>query len=152
MSMFKARLEAFDAALDEDVINHANLRQLCFAGIPEGKGRRALSWRLLLNFLPMEKKTWNDFLHQQRQLYAQLTDEYVLQPQSEKNEDHPLNPNPDSQWQSFFKDNDVLLQIDKDVRRLCPDINFFSQATDFPNKKLQEDNTNNYIKESTGLY
>jgi hypothetical protein len=70
---FIYRLEAFDAALDEDVINHANLRQLCFAGIPEGKGRRALSWRLLLNFLPMEKKTWNDFLHQQRQLYAQLT-------------------------------------------------------------------------------
>jgi len=135
-TVFKARLEAFDAALDEDVINHSNLRQLCFAGIPEGKGRRALSWRLLLNFLPMEKKTWNDFLHQQRQLYAQLTDEYVLQPQSEKNEDHPLNPNPDSQWQSFFKDNDVLLQIDKDVRRLCPDINFFSQATDFPNKKI----------------
>ena len=65
-----------------------------------------------------------------------VTDEYVLQPQSEKNEDHPLNPNPDSQWQSFFKDNDVLLQIDKDVRRLCPDINFFSQATDFPNKKI----------------
>ena len=65
-----------------------------------------------------------------------VTDEYVLQPKSDKNEDHPLNPNPDSQWQSFFKDNDVLLQIDKDVRRLCPDINFFSQATDFPNKKI----------------
>ena len=26
-------------------------------------------------------------------------------------EDHPLNPNPDSQWQSFFKDNEVLLQV-----------------------------------------
>ena len=47
-----------------------------------------------------------------------------------------MNPNPDSQWQSFFKDNEVLLQIDKDVRRLCPDISFFSQATDFPNKKI----------------
>jgi hypothetical protein len=27
-----------------------------------------------------------------------------------------LNSNPDSQWQTFFKDNEVLLQIDKDVR------------------------------------
>jgi len=134
---FKARVEAFDAALAEDVINDSNLRQLCFAGIPEGKGRRAMSWRLLLNFLPMERGTWKDFLHQQRQLYAQLIDEIVLQPQSSKKcEDHPLNPNPDSQWQSFFKDNEVLLQIDKDVRRLCPDISFFSQATDFPNKKI----------------
>jgi len=30
--------------------------------------------------------------------------------------DHPLNSSPDSQWQTFFKDNEVLLQIDKDVR------------------------------------
>ncbi len=47
--------------------------------------------------------------------------------------DHPLNPNPESRWQSFFRDNEVLLQIDKDVRRLCPDIAFFSQATAHPN-------------------
>ncbi len=46
--------------------------------------------------------------------------------------DHPLNPDPDSHWQSFFKDNEVLLQIDKDVRRLCPDISFFSQPTKHP--------------------
>lgn len=46
--------------------------------------------------------------------------------------DHPLNFNPDSQWQTFFKDNEVLLQIDKDVRRLCPDISFFQQSTEFP--------------------
>ena len=70
------RVEAFDAALTEDVINDSNLRQLCFAGVPEGKGRRALAWRLLLNFLPMERGTWNDFLHQQRQLYAQLIGKY----------------------------------------------------------------------------
>ena len=30
--------------------------------------------------------------------------------------DHPLNSNPGSKWQTFFKDNEVLLQIDKDVR------------------------------------
>ena len=30
--------------------------------------------------------------------------------------DHPLSLEPDSQWQAFFKDNDVLGQIDKDVR------------------------------------
>ena len=47
-------------------------------------------------------------------LFFCLSDEIVLQPQSSKKcEDHPLNPNPDSQWQSFFKDNEVLLQIGK---------------------------------------
>ena len=49
-------------------------------------------------------------------------------------EDHPLNPNPTSQWQSFFKDNEVLLQIDKDVRRLCPDLTFFQQVHLFLNQ------------------
>lgn len=80
-------------------------------------------------------------------------------------DDHPLNLNPESKWQTFFKDNEVLLQIDKDVRlvsktmkifffvfnkcnipcndkqyffllpefrRLCPDISFFQQGTDYP--------------------
>lgn len=50
--------------------------------------------------------------------------------------DHPLSNNPDSQWQTFFKDNEVLLQIDKDVRRLCPDISFFQQPTEFPCTKI----------------
>ena len=30
--------------------------------------------------------------------------------------DHPLNNNPESQWNTYFRDNEVLLQIDKDVR------------------------------------
>lgn len=30
--------------------------------------------------------------------------------------DHPLSMSPDSKWQTYFKDNEVLLQIDKDVR------------------------------------
>lgn len=50
--------------------------------------------------------------------------------------DHPLNCNPDSLWQTYFKDNEVLLQIDKDVRRLCPEISFFQQPTEYPCKAV----------------
>lgn len=32
----------------------------------------------------------------------------------------PLNPSPDSRWNTYFKDNEVLLQIDKDVRCVTP--------------------------------
>lgn len=46
--------------------------------------------------------------------------------------DHPLSDGPESTWSTFFKDNEFLLQIDKDVRRLCPDISFFQQV---PRKK-----------------
>ena len=41
-------------------------------------------------------------------------------------EDHPLNPNPESQWGSFFKDNEVLAQIDKDVRLVYCVMGFMS--------------------------
>uniref|UniRef100_A0A3Q2XC44 TBC1 domain family member 13 n=1 Tax=Hippocampus comes TaxID=109280 RepID=A0A3Q2XC44_HIPCM len=47
-------------------------------------------------------------------------------------EDHPLNPNPESRWNTYFKDNEILLQIDKDVRRLYPDMAFFQRPTDYP--------------------
>lgn len=50
--------------------------------------------------------------------------------------DHPLSEGPESTWSTFFKDNEVLLQIDKDVRRLCPDISFFQQATEYPNEEV----------------
>merc|ERR1719150_1212182 len=39
----------------------------------------------------------------------------------------------------FDRDNDVLLQIDKDVRRLCPDLTFFQQATPHPHRLLVGD-------------
>ena len=52
------------------------------------------------------------------ELYPKLTSVYFAEDviltsnNSEKTaEDHPLNPNPDSQWQTFFKDNEVLLQV-----------------------------------------
>lgn len=44
----------------------------------------------------------------------------------------PLNPNPDSQWLKYFKDNDILVQIDHDTRRLYPEISFFHLATQYP--------------------
>lgn len=54
--------------------------------------------------------------------------------------DHPLSDGPESAWSTFFKDNEFLLQIDKDVRRLCPDISFFQQATEFPCEDIVKSN------------
>lgn len=75
-----------------------------------------------------------DFLQIRKLCFA---DEIITQPLAKAAaEDHPLNPNPNSQWQSFFKDNEVLLQVDKDVRRLYPEISFFSQPTEHPNERV----------------
>lgn len=135
---YKARIKEFEDLLKEDVINLKELKQLAFSGIPDDLGKRALIWRLLLNYLPAEKAQWTCLLEEKRQLYKQFIEEMIVMPgENESNGDvtsgdHPLNINPDSQWSTFFKDNEVLLQIDKDVRRLYPDISFFQQPTEFP--------------------
>ncbi|KAJ9581943.1 hypothetical protein L9F63_003696, partial [Diploptera punctata] len=141
MAVYKARLKEFDDVLDEEEIDLRNLKKLCFNGIPDEKGRRALCWRLLLDYLPVTRRTWSETLTIKREYFKMFVQEMIVMPgenQIDGNRvdvtfaDHPLNSNPDSQWQAFFRDNEVLLQIDKDVRRLCPDISFFQQATDFP--------------------
>ena len=40
--------------------------------------------------------------------------------------------NTGTEWDTYFKDNDVLTQIDKDARRLYPDLGFFSLPTKNP--------------------
>ncbi|PKK24373.1 TBC1 domain family, member 13 [Columba livia] len=113
------------------------------AGIPFDGGLRCLCWKILLNYLPLEKALWSSLLKKQRDLYSQFLKEMIIQPGIAKAnlgvsredvtlEDHPLNPNPDSRWNTYFKDNEVLLQIDKDVRRLYPDMAFFQRPTDYP--------------------
>ena len=45
--------------------------------------------------------------------------------------------NPNSEWTSYFKDNEILVQIDKDVRRLCPDLFFFQKPTEYPCEEIK---------------
>ena len=129
----------FEECLNKDVVSLASLKELCYRGVPEGGGRRAQAWRILLGYLPLKRSLWPEVVREKRALYRQLVAEMIVTTPDERGEnspvveDHPLNPNPTSQWQSFFKDNEVLLQIDKDVRRLCPDLTFFQQPTSVPN-------------------
>ncbi|XP_077501253.1 TBC1 domain family member 13 isoform X2 [Amblyomma americanum] len=51
----------------------------------------------------------------------------------------PLSMSPSSRWQAYFRDNEVLLQIDKDVRRLCPDMCFFQRRTEHPCTRIAAD-------------
>jgi hypothetical protein len=45
-------------------------------------------------------------------------DEILVAPGSidDEQSDHPLSEDPTSKWNTFFKDNQTLTQIDKDVR------------------------------------
>uniref|UniRef100_A0A3Q2XDJ9 TBC1 domain family member 13 n=1 Tax=Hippocampus comes TaxID=109280 RepID=A0A3Q2XDJ9_HIPCM len=96
----------------------------------------ALSWKVSRIVLNISLATY-------REVYTQFLKEMIIQPGIAKAnlglsredvtmEDHPLNPNPESRWNTYFKDNEILLQIDKDVRRLYPDMAFFQRPTDYP--------------------
>ncbi|XP_031556104.1 TBC1 domain family member 13-like [Actinia tenebrosa] len=142
---YKQRVAEFQAALNAPVINMRKLRTLCFNGIPDVSGIRAVCWKLMLGYLPPERETWSTVLSKQRSVYQQFVQEIIIDESQglqsgpegkDTHVDHPLNPNPDSWWMGYFKDNEILLQIDKDCRRLLPDISFFQIATKYPNKDM----------------
>jgi len=44
--------------------------------------------------------------------------------------DHPLSVNKNSQWNKFFKDQDLWDEIEKDVKRTRTDLSFFYKAVE----------------------
>ncbi|KAL8562968.1 hypothetical protein ACOMHN_004660 [Nucella lapillus] len=150
--MVEPRLKRFEELLNADKIDFAELRKECFQGCPEGEVNcRGLCWKLLLKFLPLERAQWDKEKRRQREAYKNFIHDLIIVPgQKAKSnlsangtlEDHPLNPNPDSQWQEDFKDNEMLMQVDKDCRRLCPDLFFFQRATEHPCEELMGASSN----------
>lgn len=123
----------FEELLQQPKINRTEFNKLCFQGIPDGCGIRSVSWKILLNYLPYDTTCWDEVLEKQRTAYQTFIKTMIVDPTTSKaEEDHPLNTSTTSTWSEYFKDNEVLGQIDKDVRRLCPDLSFFQQATKYP--------------------
>ena len=59
--------------------------------------------------------------------------------ESEKQElktvsDHPLNVNNSSLWSRYFCDQEIWIEIEKDIRRTRTDMSFFTDARD-PTKR-----------------
>ncbi|VDM97351.1 unnamed protein product [Thelazia callipaeda] len=136
--------------LENARINLADLRLCCSFGVPDSL--RPLCWRLLLGYLPVERQQWPIHLRKQREFYNVLVEDVIVNPgvsfvegNQQSTDDHPLSLNPSSQWNNYFKDNEVLAQIDKDVRRLCPEIDFFQRITPYPHRLAAEINLSRRI-------
>ncbi|KAI9490507.1 rab-GTPase-TBC domain-containing protein [Zychaea mexicana] len=108
------------------IIDIKSFREACFFGVPDESGLRATAWKVLLGYLPPDKRMWNTVLHSQRLSYYNWARDLLEDPGGEPpSSDHPLNDERGSKWASYFHDNSILDQIDKDVRRTLPDIAFF---------------------------
>ncbi|KAL1561598.1 TBC1 domain family member 13-like [Salvia divinorum] len=143
--------------LSRKVIIMGELRRLASEGIPDGAGIRSIVWKLLLGYLPPERSLWASELAKKRSQYKHFKEDLLISPSDitrrleksshEKNEpdgspgflsrseithgEHPLSLGQSSIWNQFFQDAEILEQIDRDVNRTHPGINFFSGDSAF---------------------
>ena len=118
-------------------------------------GRRAVFWRVFMGLLPAGAPgRWKDELSAKRLQYREFLREFKLDdedavasrakaaPAERSNASadgelmtvtvsdplsHPLcSSESNSEWNEYFKDKELMEQIDKDVHRTHPDIEFFS--------------------------
>jgi hypothetical protein len=116
-------------------------------GIPdELKGIRPIIWRVFLNYLP-DKNTaqWEEHLRMQKESYDIFKNELIITPKLGSGEqkkkkiiDHPLSNNNNSEWKKFYADQELWIEIEKDVKRTRQDFAFFHMAID-PTKNDQID-------------
>ncbi|XP_057417013.1 TBC domain-containing protein C1952.17c-like isoform X2 [Lotus japonicus] len=146
-------------------INLEKLQRIASTGIPDGGGLRATAWKLLLGYLPSSHDLWEIQLRENRQKYANLKEELLLNPSEHiwkdyehlsstklhedndvdgplrrheiSEEDHPLSLAKASLWSQYFKHTEIVEQIDRDLQRTHPDMPFFSGETSF-SKKTRE--------------
>ncbi|GMR34107.1 hypothetical protein PMAYCL1PPCAC_04302 [Pristionchus mayeri] len=119
--------------IEHKVINKDELKASCSYGVPDRL--RPLLWRLLLEYLPTERATWTSFLAAQRETYNGLVRQMIVDVAAQSSSAGDPLSDCCSHWGGFFADNTTLAQIDKDVRRLCPEIQFFQQTTKWPHRE-----------------
>lgn len=135
--------------LNNNVVDVKRLRALVQErGIPgEEVCIRRVVWCLLLGFLPEKREEWKRTILEKGLEYSRFCDDLILDLHELGNEavdgsrplndqglerqlvssnDHPLSTHSDSVWNTYFQDKEMREQIDRDVERTHPDLNFFS--------------------------
>ncbi|GLC38907.1 hypothetical protein PLESTB_000460300 [Pleodorina starrii] len=150
----EARVGRFKTELRGSHINLHNLKRLAFHGIPDCGNLRAIVWKLLLGYLPLTPDDWATELAKKRTTYHVFCQELIVDPkrqeqdgeglagggapgngaerravESEPVEDHPLCLSQTSKWNTYFKDSEIMVQVERDVLRTHPDMHFFTGDT-----------------------
>ncbi|KAF2075937.1 hypothetical protein CYY_002740 [Polysphondylium violaceum] len=127
---YKERVHYYKEALKPNVIDISIIQHLAEQGIPESHGLRSLYWKILLRYLPLDRTKWDSFLEKSRGGYKGFVDELMIDPhdlgERPPEADHPLSVSVDSKWNEYFKDQNILVDIEKDVRRTFPSLHFFN--------------------------
>ncbi|KAJ7980534.1 TBC1 domain family member protein [Quillaja saponaria] len=145
--------------LSRKVIDMPELRKIACQGIPDGAGIRSTVWKLLLGYLSPDRGLWSSELAKKRSQYKHFKEDLLMNPsevtrrlyksKSYDNDEpkcesrgllsrsditqgeHPLSLGKTSIWNQFFQDTEIIEQIDRDVKRTHPDMQFFSGDSQF---------------------
>ncbi|KAG0469691.1 hypothetical protein HPP92_016391 [Vanilla planifolia] len=140
--------------LSKKIINVGELRRLVCQGIPDGARIRPTIWKVLLHYLPNDHALWALELEKKRSQYQSFKEEFLQNPTEitrrmdesapakyeelnteargllQRSEiihgEHPLSLGSTSVWNQFFQEAEIMEQIDRDVKRTHPEMQFFS--------------------------
>eukprot|EP00033_Pygsuia_biforma_P005300 GCRY01005839.1.p1 GENE.GCRY01005839.1~~GCRY01005839.1.p1 ORF type:complete len:422 (-),score=84.33 GCRY01005839.1:474-1739(-) len=125
------RKQLYLDAISKPHLDMELVKDLAFSGIPdEIPGLRAKYWKVLLSLLPPDTTLWPTILESKRRLYLDFKNEFIRSEQTlaRNTQDHPLSLDENSTWKTYFKDQEILEEIKKDVHRTLPDFHFFRNA------------------------
>ena len=132
-------------------INERRLRNLASSGLPEDGYARPIVWRILLQYLPVERHGWSEQLAHQRKLYSQFLREFCIGGSDREGDDHSESAattkttpktnllltvdahylsvarGSEVAWRQLQLDSDLQEEIHKDVIRTHPDLPFFRE-------------------------
>jgi len=144
---FAERVKEFEECIKGPLISLSKIRALAIEGIPEANGLRSMYWKILLRYLSGETAEWDTFLHKKRSTYADWVKELVVDPHEKEQqmtvaggavEDHPLSQERGSAWNTYFRDKEMLFEIEKDVKRTLPHLHFFQNSVEGSTLKHSE--------------
>nr|XP_009861344.1 TBC1 domain family member 5-like [Ciona intestinalis] len=93
---------------------------------------RSVCWRIFLHCLPHNTSEWPAALVKSRAEYDVIKERNITIPNSEKQPsnievENPLSQNDDSTWLQYFRDKELRNDIERDVRRTFPEMDYFSK-------------------------
>ncbi|XP_070175204.1 TBC1 domain family member 5-like isoform X2 [Littorina saxatilis] len=108
------------------------LRSQAIAGELRPCRFRSICWRLFLEVLPEDMKSWSEKAYSDRRKYEELKNKLITNPRRAVDSisqsvmiNNPLSQDEESPWNKFFQDNELRLTIKQDVIRTFPEIAFF---------------------------
>ncbi|KAG9395483.1 Rab-GTPase-TBC domain [Carpediemonas membranifera] len=132
--MRNERTAPFSVALESENIDLREISRLANFGVPDGLRLRPIYWKLMLGYLPTDRKLWESTLKDMRDLYDTYVHQFFIKVRKSTEDvcvdplsDEPINDKgpSDSAWAEYQKNAKLLIEIDKDVRRTHPMVQFF---------------------------